>query len=101
VRADATAFVHRDARFLLKHAVVIDPDATGAQRQAARRWLERSWELVHPWGTGGVYPNFPDPDLEDPASAYYGTNYNRLVRVKARYDPGDFFRPHEGALKPM
>jgi FAD/FMN-containing dehydrogenase len=101
VRADATAFAHRDARFLLKHAVVVDPDATGAQRQAARRWLERSWELVHPWGTGGVYPNFPDPDLEDPASAYYGTNYDRLVRVKARYDPGDFFRPDEGALKPM
>jgi hypothetical protein len=39
-----------------------------------------------------VYQNFPDPDLEDWAHAYHGTNYDRLVRVKARYDPGGFFR---------
>jgi hypothetical protein len=39
-----------------------------------------------------VYPNFPDPDLEDPGRAYYGVNHDRLVRVKARYDPAAFFR---------
>ena len=91
VRADATAFAHRDELFLLKHAVVIDPDASSAEREAARRWLARSWGLVHPWGSGGVYQNFPDPDLEDWAHAYYGTNYDRLLRVKERYDPGSFF----------
>jgi FAD/FMN-containing dehydrogenase len=92
VRADATAFVHRNARFLLKHAVAIEPDAPEAQRQAARQWLARSWAIVHPWGTGGVYPNFPDPDLDDPAGAYFGANRHRLARVKARYDPDSFFR---------
>ena len=49
-------------------------------------------ELVHPWGSGGVYPNFPDPDLQNWAYAYHGTNYDRLRRVKAAYDPDDFFR---------
>jgi len=92
VPADATAFVHRDARFLLKHAVVVDPDASGAQRRAARRWLAGSWATVHPWGSGGAYQNFPDPDLDDWAHAYYGTNLDRLVRVKAAYDPDDVFR---------
>jgi FAD/FMN-containing dehydrogenase len=92
VRPDATAFVHRDELFLLKHAVVVEADASSAEREAARRWLAESWTLVHPWGSGGVYQNFPDPDLEDWAHAYYGTNYDRLLRVKARYDPGDFFR---------
>ena len=38
-----------------------------------------------------MYPNFPDPDLEDWAQAYYGTNYDRLLRVKAQYDPGNIF----------
>jgi FAD/FMN-containing dehydrogenase len=91
VREDATAFPHRSERFLLKHAVVVEPGGPAAER-AARGWLARSWELVHPYGSGGVYPNFPDPDLDDPGRAYYGANYDRLVRVKASYDPAGFFR---------
>jgi hypothetical protein len=39
-----------------------------------------------------VFPNFADPDLEHWAQAYYGPNYDRLVRVKAQYDPADHFR---------
>ena len=50
---------------------------------------------MHPSGSGGVYPNFPDPDLQDWAHAYYGANYSRLLRVKAHYDPGNFFRFHQ------
>lgn len=91
VRADATAFVHRDVRFMLQHAVVIAPDAATAEREATRGWLARSWELAQPWGTGGVYPNFPDLDLADEARAYYGGNLEHLVQVKARYDPGSVF----------
>jgi FAD/FMN-containing dehydrogenase len=92
VPADATAFVHRGERFLVQHLVEVGADALPAERGAARDWLARSWALVHPWGSGGVYPNFPDPDLQDWAQAYHGTNYDRLRRVKAAYDPGGFFR---------
>src|SRR3954452_6442861 len=63
VPAEATAFAHRAERFLLKQEVVVDPDASDAERQPARDWLSRSWALSHPCGSGGVYPNFPDPDL--------------------------------------
>jgi hypothetical protein len=93
VPADATAFAHRDALFLLKHATVTGPDAPIARRSAARHWLERSWALAHLWGSGGAYPNFPDPDLPDWARACHGLNHDRLVRVKARYDPAGFFSP--------
>jgi FAD/FMN-containing dehydrogenase len=92
---DATAFAHRDERFLLKHAVVVDSDGAAHGRDAARDWLARSWLLVHPHGSGGVFPNFPDPDLTDWARAYHGANYERLARVKARYDPGNVFRFHQ------
>jgi FAD/FMN-containing dehydrogenase len=88
VAADATAFPHRDALFLLKHSVTVSP-ADG--QAAARDWLARSWAVVHPWGSGGAYPNFPDPDLADPGRAYYLGNYDRLRQVKARYDPEGFF----------
>ncbi len=93
--ADATAFAHRSERFLLKHAAVLDADAPAHERDAARDWAARSWSLVHPHGSGGVFPNFPDPDLTDWARAYYGANYERLARVKARYDPDDAFRFHQ------
>jgi FAD/FMN-containing dehydrogenase len=92
VPADATAFAHRDALFLLKHAVALEPDATPAQSAAARGWLRRSWSPVHELGSGGVYANFPDPDLEDSARAYHGANHERLRRVKRTYDPDNRFR---------
>jgi FAD/FMN-containing dehydrogenase len=95
VPADATAFVHRDQLYWLKHAVVIDPAAPTAAKQAAHRWANRSWALVHRWGSGRVFPNFADPDLEGWADAYYGGNLDRLRRVKARYDPGNDFRFHQ------
>jgi FAD/FMN-containing dehydrogenase len=82
VAADATAFVHRTDRFLLKHEVVVAP---GADLDAARRWLERSWEIAHPFGTGRAYQNFPDPGLPDEARAYHGANLERVRQVRARY----------------
>ena len=87
ISADATAFAHRDELFLLKHAVVVDPAAP----DDALRWLARSWDLVHEWGSGGVYPNFPDTDLDRWAEAYWGAGRERLLRVKATYDPDGFF----------
>ena len=92
VPADATAFVHRDARFIVQHLTSVVPEADPSVRASGRRWLERSWGVVHPWGTGGVYPNFPDPELDDPGHAYHGANYERLLRVRDMYDPDGTFR---------
>ena len=95
VREDATAFAHRGERFLVKHDVAVDSRATPEQRRSARDWLARSWALVHPWGSGRVYPNFPDPELDDWPRAYHAGNVERLTRVKAAYDPDNVFRFHQ------
>jgi FAD/FMN-containing dehydrogenase len=100
VRADATAFVHREELFQLKHSVTVDPEAPSSEKEEARKWVLRSWESVHPWGSGRVFPNFVDPELERWAEAYYGTNYERLLRVKAQYDPTGFFRFHQSLPVP-
>ena len=56
---------------------------------AARDWLARSWALTH--AGGGAYPNFPDADLGPWDAAYHGANLDRLLQVKARYDPEGTF----------
>ena len=39
-----------------------------------------------------MFPNFADPELTDLATAYYGANRDRLVRIKAEYDADILFR---------
>jgi FAD/FMN-containing dehydrogenase len=80
IATDATAYAHRTQRFLLDH-LAADPDG----------WVDRSWAIAHPHGTGRVYPNFPDPQLEDPGPAYHGDNLARLITVKDHYDPARLF----------
>jgi hypothetical protein len=91
VPADATAFPHREERFLLEHSVVVPAGFDAAATEAARVWLSDSWELVHPFGSGGVYANFPDTGLPDEHRAYWGGNLERVRRVKEKYDPEGVF----------
>lgn len=80
VAEDATAFAHRGERFLLEHI-----------GDAADPWVDRSWATAHTEGSGRVYPNFPDPQLDDWAAAYHAGNFPRLAAVKTAYDPHRFF----------
>jgi FAD/FMN-containing dehydrogenase len=91
-RPEETAFVHRDERFQLKHAVTVRADARSRSKAGAHRAVTRSWASVHACGSGRAFQNFADPDLEHWAAAYYGPNYSRLVRVKATYDASYLFR---------
>ncbi|MFI7673403.1 FAD-binding oxidoreductase [Actinophytocola sp. NPDC049390] len=92
VRPEDTAFVHRDADYLVKHTVILGPNGAARRGGEALDWLARSWQVIHPWGTGGAYPNFPDPALTDWMTAYHGANADRLRTVKEKYDPDGFFR---------
>jgi FAD/FMN-containing dehydrogenase len=89
---DASAFARRDGLFLLKHSAVVAPPVTGVRCVSAHRWVTRSWDSVHRWGTGQVFPNFADPDLQDPGGSYYGRSLPQLTRIKQHYDPGNVFR---------
>ena len=89
VAPEAAAFPHRDGLFLLKHTAVVGPHD---DPEPERKWLARMCELARPYGTGGVYIGFPDPDLADGPAAYYGPNLDRLRAVKAQYDPDGLFR---------
>jgi FAD/FMN-containing dehydrogenase len=88
VPPDATAFAHRAEAYLVDNTVV-----TRADVQGARLRLDRSWATIAPFGTGRVYPNFPDPDRPLPATAYHGGNLERLRRIHAAADPDVVLSP--------
>jgi FAD/FMN-containing dehydrogenase len=89
----ATAYPHRRARFLVEHTVAVPATKSARMRAAADRWLTTSAALLRPTSTGGVYANWPDPDLPDPDRASYGANLDRLRRVKRAYDPDGLLTP--------
>jgi FAD/FMN-containing dehydrogenase len=51
-----------------------------------------------PHATGGVYVNFMPGDEAQRVTHAYGPNYERLSRLKAKYDPGNLFRQNQNIL---
>jgi hypothetical protein len=90
---DETAFAHRRARFILKHTGYTIRRTTDAVRQETQRWVDRSRALAHPWGSGLIYPNYPEPGRSPLDPAYHGPNLSRLRHVVSRYDPEGVFTP--------
>jgi hypothetical protein len=66
----------------------------GEVDQAKRhmQWTRAFWEAIEPMAMKGLYVNFINDDGEERIRAAYGTNYERLVALKNRYDPANFFR---------
>lgn len=90
VPADATAFVHRNALFSCQYLAYWGA-AAGAQA-ASLGWIRGFYRAMRPFLSGFAYQNYIDRDLTTWRTAYYGSNYARLVDVKTTYDPDDLFR---------
>lgn len=92
IPADATAYFHRNARFLTNFEITweaADPPGVVSAQQA---WLQSIYESMQPYVLPQSYQNWPDRGLADWQRAYYGSNLERLTRVKAKHDPKDRFR---------
>jgi FAD/FMN-containing dehydrogenase len=87
---DDGAVGNRDARYIGGFAATWPP---GAPPDPHVAWARDGWERIRPFSTGGNYVNFQlaDDDSARTAAAY-GSNYRRLQRVKADYDPDNLFR---------
>ncbi|MDQ2682632.1 MAG: FAD-binding oxidoreductase [Chloroflexota bacterium] len=92
----ATAFPHRTQNVF--YAIIglwLDPAEDPAPHFA---WSEALWEKVRGDGSG-VYVNFLDHEGQDRIREAYGdVNYERLVRIKAHYDPDNMFRFNQNIL---
>jgi FAD/FMN-containing dehydrogenase len=92
VGAEDTAYSERSADWM----VSLDGNwEQPADDDKVVRWIRDAWAEVHKLGTGTTYLNFTslagDPTDVGVESAY-GKNLKRLGRIKAKYDPDNFFR---------
>jgi hypothetical protein len=85
-----TAFVHREKIACIQATYSWSGSTPQTEISAGERWL--TWlgtEVFSP--QTGAYQNYIDPSLSDWETAYYGTNLERLVKVKKTYDPENRF----------
>jgi hypothetical protein len=87
-----TAYPLRDATYALN---AVSTWTGPAQDEVNIGWSRQLWEAVQPLSPGSVYVNFLGVGDEgvDRTKAAYGPNYERLTKIKARYDPSNLFRP--------
>jgi len=96
VASDATAFAYRDAKF----ATVIAgmwPDP--ADNEKNTRWVKDYYKALQPHSSSGGYVNFMAGDDQGRIRDNYKGNYDRLVTIKKKYDPGNLFHMNQN-IKP-
>jgi hypothetical protein len=89
---DATAFAHRKAGYDL--AILgqwVDPDES--ERHIG--WVRDFAEAMTPYRSGAYLLNFLGEEGDDTIRAAFGGNYDRLVEIKQKYDPDNFFRRNQ------
>ena len=91
-----TAWSYRDAVW---SQVIVGVDPDPANRDKITNWARSYYDALHPYGAGGAYVNFMMEEGEDRVRASYRGNYDRLAKVKAKYDPDNFFRVNQN-IKP-
>ena len=96
IARDAMAYGHRDAKFVLNvhgrwDEAKDDPKCIG--------WAREFFKASAPYASAGAYVNFMTAEEGDRVVAAYGSNYDRLVQIKNRYDPDNIFHLNQN-IKP-
>jgi hypothetical protein len=92
VPADATAFAHRTSRIMVNLAAFFEGPEDRAIRQA---WVDEFADAIRQ-DDHGAYVNFVGDEGPDRVrDAYPGPTWDRLARLKARYDPTNLFRRNQ------
>ena len=95
VPEDATAYSHRESAYALN----CNASWTEGESDIHVQWARDFSTAIQPFASG-VYVNFLGDEGSERAKAAYGsTKYDRLVSLKNKYDPSNFFRINQN-IKP-
>ena len=95
VPQDETPWAYRDAKYA-GVIVGVDPDPANANK--ITEWTKDYWEALHPYSSGGAYLNFIMNEGQERIKASYRHNYDRLAKLKKKYDPNNFFSVNQNIL---
>lgn len=90
-----TAFPHRGAHVNLLVCSMWLPNEDDAPHI---EWTREYWLAMQPYMDSRAYVNYLDGTTAQTAHAAYGPNLARLARVKAQYDPENFFHLNHNVL---
>ena len=92
VPAAQTAFFHRHDQWETQMlSQWVDPD----DDERNVRWARDMYSAMEPYLEPAVYVNMLGADEDDRVRSAYGGNYERLLAIKATYDPSNFFRSNQ------
>jgi hypothetical protein len=92
VKNNTTPWTYRDATWA---GVMVGVDPSPTNKEKISGWARDYWTALHPYSAGGAYINFMMDEGEDRVRATYGKNYDRLAKIKKRYDPTNLFRVNQ------
>jgi FAD/FMN-containing dehydrogenase len=97
VPSDATAFGHRNARYIANMAGAW-PDPADNEHNIG--WVRDYYTAMAPHTDTGGYTNFASADDQPKVPENYGANYRRLTEIKRRYDPDNLFHLNQN-IRPL
>ncbi|WP_291148085.1 FAD-binding oxidoreductase [Flavobacterium sp. UBA7680] len=101
VASDATAYVHRNSRFIPEVKAIWDLDKPGDTLKNVE-WAYEFFERLSDAGNAtGAYVNYIDPLQHNWAQEYYGSNYKRLLEIKKKVDPNNYFNFQQSVGSPF
>ena len=95
VSQEDTAWANRGARWA-QVIVGVSPDPSDADK--VTQWCKDYYEGVKPYAEGGSYVNFMMQEGQERVKAGYKGNYERLSKIKAKYDPNNFFHINQNIV---
>jgi FAD/FMN-containing dehydrogenase len=89
VPATQTAFPHRGHSYNFS---IWSSWADPSDSEKNIQWTRNFFDAMRPFMTEGVYVNYLEDEGDPHAREAYGPNYDRMVALKNKYDPTNFFR---------
>jgi FAD/FMN-containing dehydrogenase len=70
-----------------------------AEDEAQITWARGAWEDMRSYSTGGTYMNFlTEEEGDDRLRDAFGSNYDRLIDIKSKWDPDNFFSTNKNIV---